>query len=45
MQTESNMPYYFLCDCQSKTKNILAKFHENISNFSQEMEKNTENVP
>ena len=38
------MPYYFLCDCQSNTKNILAKFYENIQNLSQEMEENTENV-
>ena len=45
MQNESNMPYYFLCDCQSNIKNIFAKFHKNIPNLSQEIEKNTENVP
>ena len=45
LQNESNMPYYVLCDCQSNTMNIFAKFHENILNLSQEIEKNIENVP
>ena len=45
LQNESTMPYYFLCDCQSNTMNIFAKFHENIPNLSQEIEKNTENMP
>ena len=48
MENEGNMPYYFLCNCQSNNKNILAKFYgnvENIPNLSQEIHKNTENVP
>ena len=44
LQNESNMPYYFLCDCQSNTKNIFAKFYKNIPKLSQEIEKKTENV-
>ena len=39
------MPHYFLCVCQSYAKNIFAKFHENIPNVSQEIEKNAEKVP
>ena len=38
------MQYYYLCDCQSITKNVFAKFHENIPNLSQETEKNTKNA-
>ena len=48
MKNEGNMPYYFLCNCQSNNRNILAKFYENIENIpnlSQEIHKNTENVP
>ena len=45
LQNEGNMPYYFLWDCQGNTKNILAKVHESIPNFSEEIKKNTENVP
>ena len=44
-QTEGNMPHYFLCNCQSNTKKILAKCHENIPSLSQGMEKNNENLP
>ena len=45
LQIEGNMPYYLLCDCQRNTKNIFAKFHENICNLSPEIEKKTKNVP
>ena len=31
--------------CVSNTMNIFAKLHEKIPNLSQEIEKNTENVP
>ena len=33
MQAEGNMPYYFLCDCQSNNKNILAKFMKTYRTF------------
>ena len=32
------------CYCQSNTKNIFARFFENILSLSKEIEKNTENV-
>ena len=35
----------FFCIFQSNRKNIFAKFHENLSDPLQEIEKNTENVP
>lgn len=38
------MLYCFLCGCQSNTKNIFAKFHENKPNLSEEIEKNTESM-
>ena len=38
------MPYYFLCDCQTNTKNIFAKLHETYQTFLKK-ETNTENMP
>ena len=53
LQNEGNMPYYFLCDCQSNTvninitvsiiKNICAKFH-NKPNYSEEIESQSNTV-
>ena len=37
--------HIIFCDCQSNSKNIFAKIHENISKLSQEIENNTENIP
>ena len=45
MKNESNVPCYFLCDYQSDANSSFAKFHEKILNLSQEIEKNTDNVP
>ena len=39
------MPCYFLCDYQSDANSSFAKFHEKVLNLSQEIEKNTDNVP
>ena len=32
-------------NCQSNNNSIFAKLHENILNLSEEIEKNTENMP
>ena len=33
------MPYYFLCDCLSNTKNTFAKFHETYQTFLKKQRK------
>ena len=43
LRTVGNMPYYFLWIVRVIPR--IPKFHENIPNLSQEIEKNTENVP
>ena len=45
LKAEDNMPHNFLYAFQNNTKNIFAKFNENIWKLSQEIVKNTTNLP